>query len=75
MDEKCDAALPITSHPEDTYDDAFCTGVRQYCLYIADLQGDQPDARNTTTETLPWLWTKTLAPGAQFERGDGRGAQ
>jgi TetR/AcrR family transcriptional regulator, ethionamide resistance regulator len=43
----------------------------QYCLYIADLQDDQPDAYNTTTETLAWLWTKTLAPGAEFARGEG----
>jgi hypothetical protein len=47
----------------------------QYCLYIADLQDDQPDVHNTTTETLSWLWTKTLAPSAQFERGDGRGVR
>jgi AcrR family transcriptional regulator len=43
----------------------------QYCLYIADLQDDQPNAFITTTETLSWLWTRALAPSAELARGEG----
>ena len=43
----------------------------QYCLYIADLQDDQPDAHNTATETLSWIWTKTLASEPNSARGEG----
>jgi hypothetical protein len=33
------------------------------------------DAHITTTETLSWPWTKTMAPGAQFGRGGERGVR
>jgi AcrR family transcriptional regulator len=33
----------------------------QYCLYIAGLRDDQPDAHDKATDTLAWLWTKVLA--------------
>jgi hypothetical protein len=67
MDEKCDAALPIMSHPEDTYDDAFCTGVR------ADVQHwhNDRDIRTVLFAIVDWLST---ALGELTRRGRAEGA-